>query len=80
MKKENSQTFQLDWRNIRHISGSVFVGLLSIYATNTDFFNKILSENIDKQYFSIIVMILGYCIKKYLTNYSEEKNISLPVK
>jgi len=71
MQEQNSGRFQIDWRNIVQVSGAIVIGALSIYASNTEFFNTLLSLYISPESFTVVTMILAYLVKKFLTNYSK---------
>lgn len=71
MKQEKSGRFQLDWRNILHVVGALFIGILSIYASNMDAINMILSKYISHDTFIVLSMVLAYLGKKFLTDYSK---------
>lgn len=72
MQEQNSGRFELDWRNILHVAGALFIGALSLYATDTDSFNTILEKHISPQEFMLITGVLSYLVKKYLTNYQNK--------
>ena len=71
MKKENSKTFEFDLRNLKDIAISVITWILALYIANQDAINSILSNYMNKDTLAILIMILIYASKKYLTNYSK---------
>jgi len=71
MKLTWSKSFEFDLKWLTDIAIALFIWLLSIYSTNTDLFNEILAQYIDKDLFTVITVILAYAVKKYLKDYSK---------
>ena len=69
--QSNSKKFALDTQNIVHIIYSAIIGLLTIYASNTEFFNTIIARYVSPETFTVVTMVLSYAVKKFLTDYSK---------
>ena len=71
MKTQNSSKFALDTTNLVQIASSALIGILTIYASNTEAFNSILAQYVSPEVFTVATMVLSYAVKKYLTDYSK---------
>ncbi len=69
MKAKWSGAFEFDIRKLQDISYAIILWILSIYSANIELFNEILSKYVSKESYSVLIVILAYAIKKYLTNY-----------
>lgn len=69
MQEQNSGRFEIDQRNLIQIAGAAVVGALSIYSSNTEFFNQIIAQYVGGKTFVVVSMVLAYAVKKYLTDY-----------
>ena len=71
MKKENSKSLEMDWRSIKSIIEKAFAMIVVFYATNTEAINTILQKYMNPDIFAIVVLILAYIVRKYVTDYSK---------
>lgn len=72
MKTEGSGRFELDARNLTQIGGAIVVGVISVYAANTESFNAIIANHVSPEGFVMITGVLAYVLKKVLTDYSPQ--------
>lgn len=72
MKAEWSKRFELDGRNLTQIGGAIVVGIISVYAANTDAYNAIIANHVSPEAFVVISGVLAYAMKKVLTDYSSK--------
>ncbi len=71
MQTQNSTKFALDTSNLVQIASSALIGILTIYASNTEAFNSILSRYVSPEVFTVATMVLSYAVKKFITDYSK---------
>lgn len=71
MKKDKSKAFEFDKRNFSQVLWAILIGLVSVYASNTEAFNLIIAKYTTPEMFVFISGVLAYSIKKFLTDYSK---------
>ena len=68
-----SKKYSLSLRDISQVLWASLIGVLSIYASNTNFFNEMISKYLSPDIFAVMSMILAYAVKKFLTDYANNK-------
>ena len=72
IKKEWSKSFEMDIRSWKGVWIQILTWCLALYFTNTEFFNEWIKELVSEKVAILIIMVLAYFWKKFLTNYSKK--------
>lgn len=68
-----SKSLMLDKWNLYNILFIALAWALSIYAANTEVINNIIAKHFWEDVTTIIIIILAFFVKEFLSDYSDEK-------